>query len=124
MQERGELVDGEGRIRLTVVCRPVSVPQQNEAEQRAILREIQSAARYAAQRGVVIVSSAGNETADLQCPGIDAPTHPTRAVDGRTRRARQGSASLSDLDPLLPASRSGRRSRELPSRFSRQVRSP
>jgi len=43
----------------------------NDAEQRAILRELESAARYARQKGVLIVASAGNDQADLQHPGID-----------------------------------------------------
>jgi subtilisin family serine protease len=40
-------------------------------EQRAILAELEKAARYARQRGVLIVSSAGNKQADLQHPGSD-----------------------------------------------------
>ncbi len=43
----------------------------NDAGQRAILRELQSAARYAQQRGVVIVAAAGNEADDLGHPTID-----------------------------------------------------
>ena len=43
----------------------------NDAGQRAILRELQSAARYAQQRGVVIVAAAGNEAHDLGHPTID-----------------------------------------------------
>jgi lantibiotic leader peptide-processing serine protease len=44
---------------------------KNDAEQRAILKEIANAARYAQQRGVVIVASAGNESDDLGHPTID-----------------------------------------------------
>jgi lantibiotic leader peptide-processing serine protease len=43
----------------------------NDAGQRAILRELQSAARYAQQRGVVIVAAAGNEADDLGHPTTD-----------------------------------------------------
>jgi subtilisin family serine protease len=42
-----------------------------DAEQRAILHDLQSAARYAQQRGVVIVASAGNQADDLGHPTID-----------------------------------------------------
>jgi lantibiotic leader peptide-processing serine protease len=44
---------------------------KNDAEQRAILKDIEEAARYAQQRGVVIVASAGNESDDLGHPTID-----------------------------------------------------
>ena len=43
----------------------------NDAGQRAMLRELQSAARYAQQHGVLLVASAGNETIDAHHPGID-----------------------------------------------------
>ena len=43
----------------------------NDAEQRAMYQALQSAAKYAQQRGVVIVAAAGNEQADLQHPGLD-----------------------------------------------------
>lgn len=58
-------------VNLSLFADPYLYYCANEAEQRAILREIQSAARYAQQRGVLIVASAGNEQADLQHPGID-----------------------------------------------------
>jgi lantibiotic leader peptide-processing serine protease len=44
---------------------------KSDAEQRAILKDIEDAARYAQQRGVVIVASAGNESDDLGHPTID-----------------------------------------------------
>ena len=40
----------------------------NDADQRALMRELQSAARYAQQHGVLLVTSAGNEQIDLQAP--------------------------------------------------------
>ena len=43
----------------------------NDAEQRAILRDLGSASRYAQQRGVVIVAAAGNEAQDLGHPTTD-----------------------------------------------------
>jgi lantibiotic leader peptide-processing serine protease len=44
---------------------------KSDAEQQAILRDLESAARYAQQRGVVIVAAAGNEAQDLGHPAID-----------------------------------------------------
>lgn len=43
----------------------------NDAEQRAIYRDLHDAARFAQQRGVVIVAAAGNESQDLQHPDQD-----------------------------------------------------
>jgi subtilisin family serine protease len=43
----------------------------NDASQRAIYRDLQDAAKYAQQRGVVIVVAAGNESIDLQHPELD-----------------------------------------------------
>ena len=40
----------------------------NNAGQRAMMRELQSAARYAQQHGVLLVASAGNEEIDLKHP--------------------------------------------------------
>jgi len=60
----------------------------NDAAQRAMLQEMQSAARYAQQRGVVLVASAGNEEDDLQHPTIDeiSPDYPPdTAVTRRVR---------------------------------------
>ncbi len=58
-------------VNLSLFADPYLYYCSNDAGQRAILRELQSAARYAQQRGVLIVAAAGNETADLQHPGID-----------------------------------------------------
>ena len=44
---------------------------RSAAEQRKILKDLQDAARYAQQRGVVIVASAGNELSDLGHPISD-----------------------------------------------------
>ena len=51
----------------------------NDAGQRAMMRELQSAARYAQQHGVLLVASAGNETIDLKHPIDDtlSPDGPT-----------------------------------------------
>jgi len=58
-------------VNLSLFADPYLYYCGNEAEQRAILQDLQSAARYAQQRGVVIVAAAGNEADDLQHPTID-----------------------------------------------------
>jgi subtilisin family serine protease len=58
-------------VNLSLFADPYLYYCKSEAEQRAILKELESAARYARQQGVVIVSSAGNEAADLRHPGLD-----------------------------------------------------
>jgi subtilisin family serine protease len=58
-------------VNLSLFADPYLYYCKSEAEQRAILKELEAAARYARQRGVLIVASAGNEQADLQHPGLD-----------------------------------------------------
>ena len=58
-------------VNLSLFADPYLYYCKSDAEQRGILRELESAARYAQQNGVVIVASAGNEQADLRHPGID-----------------------------------------------------
>jgi subtilisin family serine protease len=58
-------------VNLSLFADPFLYYCKSDAEQRSILREIETAARYAQQRGVVIVASAGNEQADLHHPMID-----------------------------------------------------
>ena len=58
-------------VNLSLFADPYLYYCKSEAEQRAILRELEAAARYAQQRGVLIVTSSGNEQADLQHPGLD-----------------------------------------------------
>ena len=64
----------------------------NDAGQRAMMRELQSAARYAQQHGVLLVASAGNEHIDLKHPIEDtiSPDGPedtpiTRSVGNNCR---------------------------------------
>jgi subtilisin family serine protease len=64
----------------------------NDAEQRTMMRELQSAARYAQQHGVLLVASAGNEQIDLKHPIEDtiSPDGPqdtpiTRSVGNNCR---------------------------------------
>ena len=58
-------------VNLSLFADPYLYYCNSEAEQKAILDELKSAAKYAQQRGVLIVSSAGNQASDLQHPGID-----------------------------------------------------
>ncbi|MEJ2303454.1 MAG: S8 family serine peptidase, partial [Anaerolineales bacterium] len=58
-------------VNLSLFADPYLYYCKSEAEQRAILKDLEKAARYAQQRGVLIVASAGNEQADLQHPVID-----------------------------------------------------
>jgi subtilisin family serine protease len=58
-------------VNLSLFADPYLYFCANEAGQRAILKDLMSAARYAQQRGVVIVASAGNESDDLGHPVED-----------------------------------------------------
>ena len=58
-------------VNLSLFADPYLYYCGNEADQRAILKDLQNAARYAQQRGVVIVAAAGNEAQDLGHPTID-----------------------------------------------------
>jgi subtilisin family serine protease len=58
-------------VNLSLFADPYLYYCKSEKEQNAILKELESAARYARQHGVLIVASAGNEQADLQHPGVD-----------------------------------------------------
>jgi subtilisin family serine protease len=69
-------------VNLSLFADPYLYYCSNDPEQRDILRELESAARYARQKGVTIVASAGNESADLQHPGTDdiSPDYPPGAA--------------------------------------------
>ena len=58
-------------VNLSLFADPYLYYCANEAGQRAIMKSLQDAARYAQQRGVVIVASAGNEAHDLGHPVED-----------------------------------------------------
>lgn len=72
-------------VNLSLFADPYLYYCENEAEQRAILHDLEDAARYAQQRGVLIVTSAGNEASDLQHPGIDdtSPDWPPDTAEER-----------------------------------------
>lgn len=72
-------------VNLSLYADPYLYYCKSDAEQRAILSELEAAARYARQRGVLIVASAGNQASDLQHPGIDdsSPDWPPGAAEVR-----------------------------------------
>jgi len=72
-------------VNLSLFADPFLYYCRNDAEQRAMLKEMARAARYAQQRGVLIVASAGNEQADLQHPGLDdiSPDWPPDTAEER-----------------------------------------
>jgi lantibiotic leader peptide-processing serine protease len=58
-------------VNLSLYADPWLYLCRNESEQRKILKDLQDAARYAQQRGVVVVVAAGNESDDLSHPTSD-----------------------------------------------------
>jgi subtilisin family serine protease len=72
-------------VNLSLFADPYLYYCKSDADQRAMLQEMESAARYAQQRGVVIVASAGNEATDLGHKTIDA-TSPDWPPDSALER--------------------------------------
>jgi len=58
-------------VNLSLFADPFLYYCGNDAEQRALLKEMQRASTYAQQRGVVVVAAAGNESHDLGHPDED-----------------------------------------------------
>ena len=62
---------------------------RNDKEQKAIIKAISAAAKYAQQRGVVLVAAAGNEGIDLNHPTTDESARTSRSA----RRSRDRSTT-------------------------------
>lgn len=75
-------------VNLSLFADPYLYYCSNEAGQRAIWQDLKSAARYAQQRGVVIVAAAGNEGQDLGHPIEDSisPDWPPLTAEVRAIR--------------------------------------
>jgi lantibiotic leader peptide-processing serine protease len=75
-------------VNLSLFADPYLYFCANDAGQRAVLKDLKDAARYAQQRGVVIVAAAGNEADDLGHPSIDdiSPDWPPDSAIVRTVR--------------------------------------
>ena len=72
-------------VNLSLFADPYWMYCKNDADQRAILKTLSSASKYAQQRGVVVVASAGNEATDLSHPTTDeiSPDWPPDAAETR-----------------------------------------
>lgn len=75
-------------VNLSLFADPYLYICANEAGQRAILRDLSDAARYAQSRGVVVVAAAGNEAQDLGHPTVDeiSPDWPPDSAEVRRVR--------------------------------------
>jgi subtilisin family serine protease len=75
-------------VNLSLFADPYLYFCANDAGQRAVLHDLQNAARYAQQRGVVVVASAGNEADDLGHPTTDeiSPDWPPDSAEEREIR--------------------------------------
>jgi subtilisin family serine protease len=72
-------------VNLSLFADPYLYYCKSEAEQKAILKDLEDAARYARDRGVLIVASAGNQASDLQHPIKDeiSPDWPPGSEEDR-----------------------------------------
>ena len=95
-------------VNLSLFADPFLYYCSSDAEQRALLKQMQSAARYAQQRGVVIVAAAGNEAQDLGHPEFDdiSPDWPPDTAEVR-RVTNSCRVAPAELPGVIAVSASG-----------------
>jgi subtilisin family serine protease len=84
-------------VNLSLFADPYLFYCKSDADQRDILGELNDAARYAQQQGVVIVASAGNEAADLSHANID-DTSPDWPPDSAVERLVQNNCQVAPAE--------------------------
>jgi subtilisin family serine protease len=96
-------------VNLSLFADPWLYNCHNDADQRAILLDLQSAARYAQQRGVVVVASAGNEVNDLSHPTVDdiSPDWPPDAAEIGRPVGNQCQVAPAELPGVVTVSATG-----------------
>lgn len=95
-------------VNLSLFADPYLYFCSNDAGQKAILKDLKDAARYAQQRGVVNVAAAGNEVDDLGHPTVDdiSPDWPPDTAE--VRRIRNNCRVLpAELPGVVTVSASG-----------------
>jgi len=95
-------------VNLSLFADPFLYYCHSDAEQRALLKQMQSAARYAQHRGVVIVAAAGNEAQDLGHPEFDdiSPDWPPDTAEVR-RVTNSCRVAPAELPGVIAVSASG-----------------
>jgi subtilisin family serine protease len=88
-------------VNLSLFADPYLYYCKSDAAQRDMLKQLESAARYAQQQGVVIVASAGNESNDLGHKALDetSPDWPPDTAESRevTNNCRVAPAELTGV---------------------------
>ena len=75
-------------VNMSLFADPYLFYCSNDAGQKAMLRTMAEAARYAQQRGVLLVAAAGNDALDLQHPEFDTISPDWPPDTAETRRVR------------------------------------
>jgi subtilisin family serine protease len=96
-------------VNLSLFADPFLYYCSNDAGQKAILKDLASAARYAQQRGVVIVASAGNEADDLGHPIEDdiSPDWPPGTEEENRRVRNNCRVAPAELTGVVTVSATG-----------------